>query len=453
MEDPIIATIDTLMPRARSELAELVAFRSVADFTVSPRAESEMAAAWLVDALHAEDFQDVEVLRMPDGRDSVYGRLPGPEHAPTVLLYAHYDVQAALDEASWDSPPFTLTEREGRWYGRGSADCKGGILMHLLAVRALKACGDLPVTVKIIVEGSEEQGTGGLEAYVRQHPGLLAADVVLVGDAGNFRHGVPTVTSALRGITMLRVQVDTLRGDLHSGQFGGAAPDALTALLKILSSMTGQDGTARVDDLATDSRWLGAEYPEADFRTDAGVLDGVLLVGTDTVGDRLWARPSVGVMGIDCPPVEGATPTIHASARAAISLRIPPGQDAGTATQRLLAHIERHTPWGARVTIERIGQGEPFHADATGPAYQAMAEAMSFAYPGQTMRVSGFGGGIPLCSALGELYPHAEILLLGLNEPDARIHAVNESVSPAELRRLAAAEAYFLRAYANNSAD
>jgi acetylornithine deacetylase/succinyl-diaminopimelate desuccinylase-like protein len=304
------------------------------------------------------------------------------------------------------------------------------------------------VNVKVIVEGSEEQGTGGLEHYAQAHPELLAADAVLVGDAGNFRHGVPTVTATLRGITMLRVHVATLEGNLHSGQFGGAAPDALAALLRILASLVDDDGTPRVEGLSADGHWQGLDYPEADFRADAGLLDGVALVGTGTVGDRLWARPSIGVMGIDCPPVEAATPTIQASARAAVSLRIPPGCDAGRATELLVAHIERHTPWGARVSVEPLGQGEPFQADVSGPAYAAMGKAMAEAYPGQSMHVSGFGGGIPVCNALATLYPKAEILLIGLSEPEANIHAVNESVSVDELRRLAAAEAYFMRNYA-----
>ncbi|MFF0050825.1 dipeptidase [Streptomyces sp. NPDC005498] len=445
--DPIAETVASMIPRARTELAELVAFRSVADLAVSPRSESEKAARWIADALRAEDFQDVSVLDMSDGWQSVYGCLPGPADAPTVLLYAHFDVQPPLDEAAWDTPPFTLTEREDRWYGRGAADCKGAVLMHLLALRALKAHGGVPVTVKVVVEGSEEQGTGGLERYVRDHPEMFAADAILVGDAGNFRRGVPTVTAALRGITMLRLEVTTLRGDLHSGQFGGVAPDALTALLKILSSLVGDDGSARVDGLPADGHWEGLEYPEDDFRADAGLLDGVRLTGTGTVGDRLWSRPSIGVMGIDCPPVEGATPTLQARARAAISLRLPPGQDARSATDMLTAHIERHTPWGARVRIEPLGQGEPFRADVSGPAYRTMADAMATAYPGEDMRLGGFGGGIPLCGALTALYPRAEILLLGLNEPEAHIHAVNESVSVDELRRLATAEAHFLRAY------
>lgn len=447
-DSPLAQTVASLQPRARAELTELVAFRSVADPAQFPRSECEAAAEWVAGALRAEGFTDVALLDTPDGTQSVYGYLPGPAGAPTVLLYAHYDVQPPLDEAAWISPPFELTERDGRWYGRGAADCKGGLIMHLTALRALKEHGGVPVGVKVIVEGSEEQSTGGLEQYAEAHPELLAADAIVIGDTGNFRVGLPTVTATLRGMTALRVQVDTLEGNLHSGQFGGAAPDALAALIRILDSLRAEDGSTAVDGLEADARWEGLQYPEEEFRKDAKVLDGVGLTGSGTVADRLWARPAVTVLGIDCPPVVGATPSVHAGARALVSLRVPPGTDAAAATKLLTAHLEKAAPWGARVTVEQIGQGQPFRADTSSPAYASMASAMREAYDGTEMQTSGMGGSIPLCNTLAALYPQAEILLIGLSEPDAQIHAVNESVSPEELERLSLAEALFLQQYA-----
>ncbi|MGA5198348.1 dipeptidase [Streptomyces exfoliatus] len=448
--NPIAETVRSLMPRAKAELTELVAFESVADEAVAPRSECEAAANWVADALRAEDFQDVALLDTPDGSQAVYGILPGPVGAPTVLLYAHYDVQPKLDESAWLSPPFELTERDGRWYGRGTADCKGGFVLHLLALRALKANGGVPVTVKVIVEGSEEQGTGGLERYAEQHPELLASDAIVIGDAGNFRVGLPTVTATLRGMTMIRVQIDTLEGNLHSGQFGGAAPDALAALIRVLDSLRGPDGSTVIDGLPGDDVWEGLQYPEEDFRKDAKVLSGVALPGAGTVADRIWARPAVTVIGIDCHPVAGATPSVPKSARAQISLRVPPGQDAAEATKLLFAHIEKHTPWDARVSLEQVGQGQPFQADTSSPAYTSMAEAMRIAYPGQEMQTAGMGGSIPLCNTLASLYPESEILLIGLSAPEAQIHAPNESVSPEELERLSVAEAHFLVNYARS---
>ncbi|WP_093802350.1 dipeptidase [Streptomyces sp. Wb2n-11] len=448
--NPIAETIASLMPRAKTELADLVAFQSVADPAQFPKSECEAAAVWIADSLRSEGFEDVALLDTPDGTQSVYGFLPGPAGAPTVLLYAHYDVQPPLDESAWVSPPFELTERNGRWYGRGAADCKGGLIMHLLALRALKANGGVPVSVKVIAEGSEEQGTGGLEQYAEAHPELLAADTIVIGDTGNFRVGLPTVTATLRGMTMLRVRIDTLEGNLHSGQFGGAAPDALAALIQLLASLRAEDGSTTVDGLTADSSWEGLEYPEEEFRKDARVLDGVGLIGHGSVADRIWARPAVTVIGIDCPPVVGATPSLQASARAQISLRVPPGQDAAEATKLLTAHLLAHTPWGARVSVEQVGQGQPFKADVSSPAYTSMAEAMRVAYPGEEMQTSGMGGSIPLCNTLSALYPKAEILLIGLSEPEAQIHAVNESVSPGELERMSVAEALFLVNYARS---
>ncbi|MEU5731513.1 MULTISPECIES: dipeptidase [Streptomyces] len=445
---PLAATVAALQPRARAELAELVAFTSVADPAQFPREECEAAARWVADALRAEGFEDVALLDTPDGTQSVYGFLPGPAGAPTVLLYAHYDVQPPLDEAAWHTPPFELTERDGRWYGRGAADCKGGVIMHLTALRALKEQGGVPVNVKMIVEGSEEQGTGGLERYAEAHPELLTADTIVIGDAGNFRVGLPTVTATLRGMTLLRVSVETLEGNLHSGQFGGAAPDALAALIRVLDSLRAEDGSTTVKGLEADAEWDGLQYPEEAFRNDAKVLDGVGLVGSGTVADRIWARPAVTVIGIDCPPVVGATPSVQASARALISLRVPPGVDAAEANRLLAEHLRSSVPWGARLSLEQVGQGQPFRADTTSPAYAAMREAMRLAYDGQEMAIAGQGGSIPLCNTLASLYPEAEILLIGLSEPEAQIHAVNESVSPQELEKLSLTEALFLGMYA-----
>lgn len=444
---PLADTVAALLPRARTELAELVSYASVADERQFPKSECEKAAVWVAGALRAEGFQEVALLDTPDGTQSVYGWLPGPAGAPTVLLYAHYDVQPPLDESAWLSPPFELTERDGRWYGRGAADCKGGVLMHLTALRALREHGGAPVNVKVIVEGSEEQGTGGLERYAEEHPGLLTADAIVIGDAGNFRLGLPTVTSTLRGMVLVEVRVATLEGNLHSGQFGGAAPDALGALIQMLATLRGADGSTTIDGLDTSGEWPGLRYSEEDFRRDAKVLDGVELVGTGSVADRIWARPSVTVLGIDAPPVVGATPSVQATAGALVSVRVPPGIDAEQAAEALTAHLRAAAPWGTKVEVTQRGSGQPFRADTSSPAYTAMAEAMREAY-GEELAVAGQGGSIPLCNTLATLYPEAEILLIGLSEPEAQIHAVNESVSPQELERLSLAEALFLGHYA-----
>ncbi|MFD7587391.1 dipeptidase [Kitasatospora sp. NPDC059811] len=449
MSQPLADAVRSLMDRARTDLAELVAFPSVADPRQFPVEECEKAARWVADAFAAEGLTNVQLLDTPDGTQSVYAELPGPQGAPTVLLYSHYDVQPPLDENAWLSPAFELTERDGRWYGRGAADCKGNILMHLTALRALRqAYGDsYPVGLKIIVEGSEEQGTGGLERYAEAHPELLAADAIIIGDTGNFAAGLPTVTASLRGMTVVEVAVTTLAGNLHSGAFGGAAPDALQSLVRMLASLHDEHGDVAVAGLTGGQTWSGVQYPEEQFRSDAKVLDGVALTGTGTIADRLWARPAITVLGIDAPPVIGATSSVQAAAKALVSLRVPPGNDPTAAQDALVAHLEAQVPLGARLTVERQGTGAPFNADTTGPAYEAMGEAMAEAF-GTEMVASGEGGSIPLCNTLRSLYPKAEIVLIGVEEPTTQIHAVNESVDPQELERMALSEALFLRRYA-----
>ncbi|MFD9598532.1 dipeptidase [Kitasatospora sp. NPDC059973] len=447
-QQPLADAVRSLMDRARTDLAELVAFRSVADPRQFPVEECRGAARWVADAFAAEGLTKVQLLDTPDGTQAVYAELPGPEGAPTVLLYSHYDVQPPLDEDAWLSPAFELTERDGRWYGRGAADCKGNILMHLTALRALRRVdGGYPVGLKIIVEGSEEQGTGGLEQYAQAHPELLAADAIVIGDTGNFTAGLPTVTATLRGMTMVEVSLTTLAGNLHSGAFGGAAPDALQGLVRMLASLHDEHGDVAVAGLTSDQTWPGVQYPEEQFRADAKVLDGVALTGTGTVADRLWARPAVTVHGIDAPPVIGATSSVQAAAKALVSLRVPPGGDALAAQDALIAHLEAQAPAGARLRIERQGAGEPFAADTSGPAYEAMGAAMAEAF-GTPMVASGEGGSIPLCNTLQSLYPQAEIVLIGVEEPTTQIHAVNESVDPRELERMALTEALFLHRYA-----
>ncbi|MFE2866122.1 dipeptidase [Embleya sp. NPDC059259] len=434
------------MPRAKADLAELVAMPSVADPRQYPPEHCLRTAEWVAAAFTEAGLRDVRPVPTPDGSNAVVGHRPAPPGAPTVLLYSHYDVQPPLDAAAWQSPPFELTERDGRWYGRGAADCKGNIVMHLTALRALGE--DIPVGLKLVVEGSEEQGTGGLEAYVPEHADELRADALLVCDTGNAAVGVPTATTVLRGLANVVVTVSTLAGDVHSGMFGGPAPDALAALIRILDSLRDADGGTLVQGVSGSGVWEGIGYDEQQFRTDAGVLDGVALLGSGSVADRLWARPAVTVLGIDCPPVVGSAAAVPAKARARVSLRVPPGTDVDKAADALAAHLKAAAPWGARVHVEREGTGAPFRAATDGPAYAALDRAMQDAY-GRPISFLGQGGSIPLCNVLATAFPEAELILMGVEEPRCMIHAPNESVDPTEIERMALVEANFLRHYAD----
>lgn len=438
----VAARVAALMQQARDDLARLVGYRSVADPAVEPVEECARAAEAVSGLLAATGVDGVRSLRCPDGSAAVYGHTPGPPGTPTVLLYAHYDVQPAGSAAAWSSPPFSLTERDGRWYGRGAADCKGNIAMHLTALRAL---GDrFPVGVKVVVEGSEEQPTEGLQSLVASEPDLFAADAVVVADCGNVAVGVPTLTTSLRGSTSVRLTVRTLERPVHSGQFGGAAPDALAALVAMLATLRDAAGATSVRGLAGTQSWSGAAYETEQFRRDAGVLPGVDVVGGAPVADLLWARPALTVLGVDCPSVDEATPAVQGTVRALLNLRVPPGTDPRAAQDALVGHLEAVAPWGAHVDVERLTCGAPVTVDVEGPAAALARDCLAEAF-GRPVVTSGQGGSIPLVGALAGRLPQAELLLLGVEEPLCSIHAPDESVDPAEIERMAVAEALLLQ--------
>jgi acetylornithine deacetylase/succinyl-diaminopimelate desuccinylase-like protein len=439
--------VHDLMPAVRDELAELVAIPSVADPRQYPPEECERAAQWVLGRFADLGFADAHLEKTADGSNAVVGSRPCSDpQAPTVLLYAHYDVQPPLDEEAWHTAPFELTEVDGRWYGRGACDCKGNILMHLTALRAL---GDaLQLNLKLVVEGSEEQGTGGLEAFVPTHADLLRADVILVCDTGNAAVGRPAVTVSLRGMVNVVVRVEALESELHSGMFGGAAPDALAALVTMLSSLRDSRGNTTIRGLDNTQTWSGEPYPPEQFRADAGVVEGASLLGDGSVSDMLWARPAVTILGIDCAPVVGSASAITPHAAARLNLRIPPGVDPEAAEAALVNHLTAAAPWGVRVHVETEAAGAPFRATTDGPAYTAIAAAMREAY-GVPMTTLGQGGSIPLCNVFADTYPEAELILMGVEEPMGLIHAPNESVDPRELEAMALTEALFLQHYAS----
>ncbi|MDT0472405.1 M20/M25/M40 family metallo-hydrolase [Streptomyces sp. DSM 41014] len=445
---PTAAPGRSLMARARDDLAALVGLRTVAG--VSPPEQFHRAARLIADLLVDAGLPEIRLLPADDGTETVYARRPGPPGAPRVVLYAHYDVVSAQDETAWRSPPFELTERDGRWYGRGSADCKGNVVAHLTALRSLQdALPDEPwpdLDLVVLVDGCEEPGDAALEKLLRARPDLLAPDVVVVADTGNLAPGVPTLTTSLRGMAVVEITVSTLARTLHSGQFGGPAPDALTALIRLLATLHDADGTPCVPGLGSASGpGPGrAGYSEAEFRADAGVLDGVRLIGSGTVAERLWDRPAVTVLAVRSPSLDDAVPALLPSAKALVSVRTPPGTEVARVHEALAGHLREHVPWGARLDIRRVTSGPAFRADTGGPAHTVMREALSDAF-GVPAREVGAGGSIAVCSAFRSLYPDAEIVLCGVEDPPSNIHGTDESVSPGEIAALARAEALFLR--------
>ncbi|MCT2024262.1 M20/M25/M40 family metallo-hydrolase [Corynebacterium sanguinis] len=431
--------------RIFADLSALVSFNS--PHSVPELADQhEAACAWTVAALESLGF---DVKRHPtiDNADTIIGDRIVDTEAPTVLLYSHYDVVPAGDPAAWTSDPFTLTERDGRWYGRGAADCKGNLAMHLEAIRLLDAAGKTSANLKVVIEGSEEfGGQGGLERLIETSPELFRADVILIADSGNVAVGTPTLTTQLRGGAQVQVSVETLAGDIHSGGFGGAAPDAADALVRIASSLFDEHGRTTIDGVDCLGKWEGDAYDRETFRKDAGVLEGVQLYGTvdDEPADMVWARPAVTMIGFTSRPVSEALNAINAHASAQFNLRVPAGMSAAETAEKLEEHIVSHTPWGAKVSVGITQLNEPFATDIDGPAVSLLGECLKKSYGQDSLAVVGSGGSIPLTTTLQEHFREAEIALFGVEEPLCGIHGVDESVDPSEIERIAAAEAEFL---------
>lgn len=431
--------VTEVLPQVRADLEGLVRIPSV---SADPgrAGEIERSAEAVAGLFRATGAPAVEIARVDGGRPAVVARYPAPPGAPTVLLYAHHDVQPPGDPGDWDSPPFEPTERNGRLYGRGAADDKAGIAVHLAALRAYG--GQPPVGVTVLIEGEEEIGSPTLDAFVRRYSDRLAADAIVIADSANFDIGTPALTTSLRGLADCVVEVSTLDHAVHSGVFGGAVPDALTALSRLLATLHDADGNVAVEGLAT-APPPEIDYPEGRFRAESGVLDGVRLTGAGSIAERLWARPAVSVLAIDAPRVADASNTLIPTARAKVSLRVPPGQDAGEALDALVRHLQDRAPWGARVAVTPGDHGEPFNLRPDGPAYDAARRAFGAAW-GTDVVEMGMGGSIPFISAFADTFPDAAILVTGIEDPDTRAHGANESLHLGEFERACVAEALLL---------
>ncbi len=434
------ARLDAVLPSVRADLEDLVRIPSVG--AIAEHAEDVRRSAEATARLLEGAGLEVEVLSVEGGAPAVLGRRPAPEGAPTVLLYAHHDVQPVGDPAEWTSPPFEPTERDGRLYGRGAADDKAGIAVHLAALRAWGE--DLPVGVTVLVEGEEEDGSPTLEAFLRTYRDRLAADVIVIADSTNWEVGVPALTTSLRGLAGCDIEVATLEHGVHSGMFGGPLPDALTTLCRLLATLHDADGEVAVEGLAGGAA-SDLDYPEDRFRAEASALDGVELVGSGSIVERLWTKPAISVIGIDAPSLAQSSNTLVPRARAAISMRVAPGQDAHEALDLLVAHLERHVPWGARMRVLDTETGSPTAIEATGPAYDAARAAFAEAWDGTEPVDMGVGGSIPFIAAFREAFPEAAVLVTGVEDPDTRAHSTDEGLHLAEFRRACLAETLLLR--------
>lgn len=435
----LVARVQEVLPSVRKDLEDLVRIQSVwAD--PSRRDEVHRSAQAVADLFTGVGFDDVRIVS-EGGAPAVIARHPAPPGAPTVLLYAHHDVQPEGDPAQWHSAPFEPEERDGRLYGRGTADDKAGIATHLAAIRAFD--GKPPVGVTVFVEGEEESGSPSLSQLLEVHKDLLAADVIVIADSDNWSTDIPSLTVSLRGLADCVVEVATLDHGLHSGMWGGVVPDALSALVRLLASLHDDDGNVAVAGLhhGTASE---VDYTPERVRADTGLLDGVTEIGSGSVPQRLWAKPAITVIGIDTTSIAASSNTLIPRARAKVSMRVAPGADAGAHLAILRKHLEDHVPWGAQVSVTPGDVGQPYAIDAHGPVYDAARAAFRQAW-GVDAVDTGVGGSIPFIAEFAAAFPAATILVTGVEDPNTQAHSINESLHLGVLERAATSEALLLQ--------
>jgi acetylornithine deacetylase/succinyl-diaminopimelate desuccinylase-like protein len=434
----LVERVRDVLPSVRRDLEELVRIESVwAD--PARRPDVQRSAQAVANLLGEAGFPEVRIVS-EGGAPAVIAQYPAPPGAPTVLLYAHHDVQPEGDVGQWISPPFEPTERDGRLYGRGSADDKAGIATHLAAFRAFD--GRPPLGVTVFVEGEEESGSPSLGALLQAHRDLLAADVIVIADSDNWSTKIPALTVSLRGLADCVVEVATLDHGLHSGLWGGVVPDALSVLVRLLASLHDDDGNVAVEGLHEATAADVDRGPEW-VRAESGLLDGVREIGSGSVVQRMWAKPAITVIGIDTTPIDKSSNTLIPRARAKISMRVAPGGDARAHLEALTRYLEAHTPWGARVTVTPGDVGQPYAIDASGPVYDAARAAFRQAWGTDPVDM-GMGGSIPFIAEFAAAFPAATILVTGVEDPGTQAHSVNESLHLGVLERAATAEALLL---------
>ncbi len=438
--DELRTRVTEVLPEIRSDLEDLVRIESV---SADPeRAGEVQRSAEAVSALFGAEGFAVRITTADGGAPAVIAHKPGPDGAPTVLLYAHHDVQPENDHADWDTPPFEPTERGARLYGRGAADDKAGIATHLAAARIFGA--DLPVNLVVFVEGEEEVGSDSLVALLEQHHDELAADVIVIADSGNWDIGVPALTTSLRGLVRVDVEVRTLTHAVHSGMWGGLAPDALMALSRLIATLHDDTGDVAVEGLRS-SPAAEVDYPEERLRAESGAVPTIEWLGTGSTVERLWTKPSLSITGLDAPKVAGASNTLVPMARARISMRVAPGDTTANALDCLQRHLAAHVPWGAELSTTVVDTGEATRLDATGPAYDAARDAFREAWDGTEPVDMGVGGSIPFIAEFLEAFPQASVLVTGVEDPDTRAHGANEGLHLPEFERVVLAEALMLQ--------
>lgn len=449
-QDAVQKAADAGIPSALADLGSLVRIPSIAwpAFDQSALVKSADAVAALLEGTGVFDSVEVKRAAIPGteefGQPAVLATRAARNGRPTVLLYAHHDVQPPGDEALWDSPPFEPTVRDGRLYGRGAADDKAGVMAHVGAIRAVSEVlgDDLDLGVAVFIEGEEEYGSRSFGQFLADNAEVLRSDVIVVADSGNWDERTPGLTVSLRGNARFTLTVRTLEHASHSGMMGGAVPDAMLAAVKLLATLWDDDGAVAVDGLAVRDAETPA-YDESALRAESGLLEGVSPIGRDSILSRIWNKPSITITGWDATPVEAASNTLSPQTSVVISARVAPGQDAREAFAAVEAHLRAHAPFGAQLEFSDVDCGDSFLVDTSGWAVEEARASFADGYGVDSVDV-GIGGSIPFISDLVREFPEAQILVTGVEDPHARAHSPNESLHLETFRNALVSEALLL---------
>ena len=425
--------VKKLFPEALENLKDLVRIPGIAweAFDAKQLEKSAEAVKSLFEELGV--FDKVEILRAGYGNSqlgapAIVATRKAKNSRPTILLYAHHDVQPPGDDALWESTPFEPEIRNGRMYGRGAADDKAGIIAHFASIKLLSeiAGADFDLGLSIFIEGEEEAGSPSFATFLEDHKDQLEGDVIVVADSGNWSTTVPAITTTLRGLASIEFEVRTLDHAVHSGMYGGAVPDAMLALVKILGSMWDENGSVTISGLFSAEN-SNLDYSEAQLRADSGLLSSTSPIGTGPILPRIWTKPALTLIGLDYPTVALSSNTLVPSVRAKLSLRIAPGDDPERSLEALKGHILANNTLGAEITFGAVELGKPFSLGESGWAKTLAEQSLSLAF-GQKSVDIGIGGSIPFIAELERVFPKAQVLVTGVEDPDSRAHSPNESL-------------------------
>ncbi len=438
------------------ELKNLVRIPSIS-FEGFPKSELDKCSRSIAALFKKYALENVELLNNPGGAPYVYADYLHAKGKPTVLLYAHYDVQPIGDEKKWKSPPFEPTERDGRLFGRGSADDKAGIILPVASISSYIRSGEsLPVNVKILIEGEEECGSTNLVDFIKTYRDKLKADCIVIADSGNFKTGVPTIVTSLRGIVALEVTVRVMEHSIHSGTWGGPGPDPIIALSKMIASLQDEEGKIAIPGIYDRVRKLlpvekesieKLKYTDELFREQVKLLDGVKIIGPKaSPKEKLTRLPSICVNAIESSSRKTVSNSIQPEAWCKIGIRTVPDMDLQETEKMLKQHLLKHAPWGVQVNFSGEQSGIWWITSIKHPAFLKMSESLTKAY-GESCVYMGEGGSIPFVEPFSQALGGVPALLVGVEDPYSNAHSENESVHLGDLKKAILSNIYFYESY------